>query len=96
MSSEQSIEQRDRLFRFSSGAGQVRQGRQLGIEGPFLAEVLEVARKLAAEAGFKNVVERKESIEQELVREESRFLTTLDRGESRLGEVLQSAKEEGG
>ncbi|KAJ8907335.1 hypothetical protein NDN08_007449 [Rhodosorus marinus] len=73
----------------------VRHGRLLGIERPFIGEVLEVSSRLAIEAGFNNVEEQAEVIRKEISREESRFLATLERGESKLQDVLEDAKSSG-
>eukprot|EP00189_Rhodosorus_marinus_P001964 CAMPEP_0113968644 /NCGR_PEP_ID=MMETSP0011_2-20120614/9677_1 /TAXON_ID=101924 /ORGANISM="Rhodosorus marinus" /LENGTH=849 /DNA_ID=CAMNT_0000981815 /DNA_START=307 /DNA_END=2856 /DNA_ORIENTATION=- /assembly_acc=CAM_ASM_000156 len=74
----------------------VRHGRLLGIEGPFIGEVLEVSSRLAIEAGFDKVKQEAEVIRKEVSREESRFLATLERGESKLQDVLEEAKSSGG
>lgn len=71
----------------------VRHGRLLGIEGTFAAQVFPVVAELATEAGLLTVQERLTEITREVQREEERFLTTLERGESRLDEVLEKAKK---
>lgn len=73
----------------------MRHGRLLGIEGPFIGEVLEVSSRLAIEAGFDKVKQEAEVIRKEVSREESRFLATLERGESKLQDVLEEAKSSG-
>ena len=65
----------------------VRHGRLLGIEGPFLASMGEAAIALMGDA-YPLLLERREAITAELVREEARFLETLDRGEKLLDELL--------
>ncbi|MCP9772867.1 alanine--tRNA ligase [Synechococcus sp. Tobar12-5m-g] len=65
----------------------VRHGRLLGIEGPFLAAMGEAAIALMADA-YPQLLERREAITAELVREEARFLETLGRGEKLLAELL--------
>ncbi|KAK4537607.1 hypothetical protein CDCA_CDCA13G3632 [Cyanidium caldarium] len=68
----------------------VRHGRLVGVDGPFVAEVAEVAIRLAAASGYQQVQRRREEIVRELAAEESRFLSTLLRGEALLEEILQS------
>jgi len=68
----------------------VRHGRLLGITEPFTPEVAETAISLM-ENHYSNLREAEDLIKQELKREESRFLETLERGEKMLGEIL--AKE---
>ncbi|MDM7951906.1 MAG: alanine--tRNA ligase [Cyanobium sp. CZS 25K] len=65
----------------------VRHGRLLGIDRPFLAAMGEAAIALMA-AAYPQLLERRELILAELVREEDRFLETLERGEKLLAEVL--------
>lgn len=68
----------------------VRHGRLLGISKEFTPDVAESAIALM-EDHYSNLREGEELIKQELKREESRFLETLERGEKMLGEIL--AKE---
>lgn len=70
----------------------VRHGRLLGIDGPFIAEMLPVVTELADDAGLDGVRAQATDIAAEVTREEERFLTTLLRGESRLEELLQKSK----
>jgi alanyl-tRNA synthetase len=65
----------------------VRHGRLLGIDRPFLVAMGEAAIALMA-AAYPQLLERREVILAELVREEARFLETLERGEKLLAEVL--------
>jgi alanyl-tRNA synthetase len=65
----------------------VRHGRLVGIEGNFVNKVAETAIALA-ESAYPHVRERENSIKNELQREESQFLKTLERGEKLLAEVL--------
>ncbi len=65
----------------------VRHGRLLGIDRPFLAAMGEAAIALMAPA-HPQLPQRREVILAELVREEARFLETLERGEKLLAEVL--------
>ena len=67
----------------------VRHGRLLGIDGPFIAQLLPVVKRLADEAGLVNVAQNYNDIERELIREERRFLQTLQVGELRLDEVFE-------
>ncbi|KAK1868497.1 hypothetical protein I4F81_010983 [Pyropia yezoensis] len=71
----------------------VRHGRLLGVDGPFVTDVLRVAAGLAVEAGYTSVGDRLEGVLTELAAEERRFLTTLSRGEDRLAETLAAAAE---
>ena len=65
----------------------VRHGRLIGIEGNFINKVSETAIALS-ESAYPNVREREEFIKNELQREESQFLKTLERGEKLLAEIL--------
>eukprot|EP00177_Eucheuma_denticulatum_P007650 GFKZ01013918.1.p1 GENE.GFKZ01013918.1~~GFKZ01013918.1.p1 ORF type:complete len:952 (-),score=166.77 GFKZ01013918.1:2690-5545(-) len=73
----------------------VRHGRLLGIDGPFIVDVMPVVSDLAFEAGLSGVRENFDEIGKELQREEARFLDTLDRGEACLEDVLDRAREGG-
>ncbi|MGF1575179.1 MAG: alanine--tRNA ligase [Cyanophyceae cyanobacterium] len=68
----------------------VRHGRVLGIHEPFTPEVLKTAIKLAGKA-FPAVQDNAARIEAELSREEMQFLSTLERGEKLLVEVMEKA-----
>ncbi|MCT0208739.1 alanine--tRNA ligase [Synechococcus sp. CS-1332] len=70
----------------------VRHGRLLGIDRPFLVAMGEAAIALMA-AAYPQLLERREVILAELVREEARFLDTLERGEKLLAEVLATRPE---
>jgi alanyl-tRNA synthetase len=70
----------------------VRHGRLLGIDKPFLTAMGEASIALMA-AAYPQLVERREAILAELVREEARFLETLERGEKLLAEVLATRPE---
>ena len=65
----------------------VRHGRLIGIEGSFINQVAETAIALS-ESVYPNVREREEFIKNELQREESQFLKTLETGEKLLAEIL--------
>ncbi|WP_267382873.1 alanine--tRNA ligase [Cyanobacterium sp. uoEpiScrs1] len=66
----------------------VRHGRLIGIDKEFITDVAETAIQLSEEE-YPNVREREILIKQELQREESRFLETLERGEKLLAEVIE-------
>ena len=72
----------------------VRHGRLIGIEGEFTTKVVETAISLS-EGAYPRVRERENAIKAELQREESQFLTTLERGEKLLEEVIAKLKQEG-
>ena len=72
----------------------VRHGRLIGIEGEFTTKVVETAISLS-EGAYPRVREREDAIKAELQREESQFLTTLERGEKLLEEVINKLKQEG-
>ncbi|MFM7190476.1 MAG: alanine--tRNA ligase [Microcystaceae cyanobacterium] len=71
----------------------VRHGRLLGIGQEFTALVAETAIQLS-ETVYPNVREREEVIKQELQREESAFLKTLERGEKLLAEILAKGTQQ--
>ncbi len=65
----------------------VRHGRLLGIDRLFTVDVAEASIALS-EAAYPAVRSRETAIKNELSREESQFLKTLDRGEALLAEIL--------
>ena len=65
----------------------VRHGRLLGIEQPFTVAVAEASIALA-ESAYPAVRSREKNIKNELAREETQFLKTLDRGEALLANIL--------
>jgi alanyl-tRNA synthetase len=65
----------------------VRHGRLIGIDRPFTPDLAEAAISLM-EGSYPNLREREKAIKDELQREESRFLETLERGEKLLTEIL--------
>ncbi|MFM7576596.1 MAG: alanine--tRNA ligase-related protein, partial [Microcystaceae cyanobacterium] len=71
----------------------VRHGRLLGIGQEFTALVAETAIQLS-ETVYPNVREREEVIKQELQREESAFLKTLERGEKLLADIIEKEKKQ--
>jgi alanyl-tRNA synthetase len=66
----------------------VRHGRLIGMSGEFIVKVAETAIALS-EVTYPNVRERETTIKNELQREESQFLKTLERGEKLLAEILE-------
>jgi alanyl-tRNA synthetase len=72
----------------------VRHGRLIGISGEFTTQVAESAIALS-ESAYPNVRQREAAIKAELLREESNFLRTLDRGEKLLEEIIQEVKQQG-
>jgi alanyl-tRNA synthetase len=71
----------------------VRHGRLIGIEGEFTPQVAETAI-LLSELVYPQVRERADFIKQELQREESAFLKTLERGEKLLAEIIEKEKKQ--
>ena len=67
----------------------VRHGRLLGIDELFTVKVAETAIQLSEEA-YPAVRKRENAIANELEREETQFLKTLERGEKRLADILAS------
>jgi alanyl-tRNA synthetase len=65
----------------------VRHGKLMGIEGNFINKVADTAISLS-EAAYPNVREREDFIKNQLEREESQFLKTLERGEKLLAEII--------
>lgn len=65
----------------------VRHGQLIGIEGAFITQVAETAIA-ALEGAYPEVRERQQVIKTELEREETQFLTTLNRGEKLLAEIM--------
>ena len=67
----------------------VRHGRRLGIDRPFTADMAEKSIALS-ESAYPAVRAREDAIKDELAREELQFLKTLERGEKRLADILES------
>ena len=65
----------------------VRHGRLLGIDRPFTTEVADRSIALSEDA-YPAVRTRETAIKNELEREETQFLKTLERGEKRLADIL--------
>ncbi len=70
----------------------VRHGRLLGIDKSFTVRVAERAIALSEQA-YPAVRARETAIKNELDREETQFLKTLERGEKRLADILESHPE---
>jgi len=73
----------------------VRHGRSLGVEGPFLTQLIEMVIKLMSEA-YPEIVERRSLIMQIVMSEEERFGATLRQGESFLDAELSALSAAGG
>ena len=73
----------------------VRHGRLIGIEGEFAVKVAQTAIALS-EAVYPNLRERESAIQEELLREETAFLKTLERGEKLLAEMIANTANNGG
>ena len=71
----------------------VRHGRLIGIEGNFINKVAGTAIALS-ESVYPDVREREELIKNQLQREESQFLKTLDRGEKLLAEIITNTNKQ--
>lgn len=65
----------------------VRHGQLIGIDGAFVTQVAETAIA-SLEVAYPEVRERQKIIKTELEREEGQFLTTLNRGEKLLAEIM--------
>lgn len=72
----------------------VRHGRLIGITEEFIPKVAEVAIALA-ESAYPHIRQQEITIKNELQREESRFLKTLERGEKLLEEIIAKVKQQG-
>ncbi len=71
-----------------------RHGRLLGIDRPFLVEVIEGVREKMAEV-YPELIGARKVIEEVTLREEERFGETLDRGLQLLAEEIEALKERG-
>ena len=69
----------------------VRFGRVLGIEKPFMAELVSVVAELMRDA-YPELEEKRDFIEGLLERDEVRFLRTLAEGEKRAGDLIAATK----
>ncbi len=71
----------------------IRHGCLIGITKPFLADLGELAIQLM-QSCYPQLKDRREVVISELVREEERFLETLERGEKLLSELLENKPKE--
>lgn len=71
----------------------VRHGRLLGIDQPFTIQVAETSIELSQQA-YPAVRQRETTIKNELAREETQFLKTLERGEKRLADILETQPQQ--
>ena len=71
----------------------VRHGRLLGIDRPFTTQIADTSIALS-ESAYPVVRARETAIKNELAREETQFLKTLERGEQRLADILESKPQE--
>ena len=72
----------------------VRFGRNLGIQRPFLAELVPIVVDIMEDA-YPELRAREEYIKQILTRDEQRFLNTLEEGQARAIQMIAAAKEQG-
>ncbi|HHY12573.1 MAG TPA: alanine--tRNA ligase [Firmicutes bacterium] len=72
----------------------VRFGRILGIERPFLAELVPVVVD-TMEGAYPELRPKEEHVRQILARDEEGFLNTLEDGQSRAGQMIAAAKKRG-
>ena len=72
----------------------VRNGKHLGIEGPFLAKVAQVVIDLYGEP-YPELVENKEKVFNELTLEENKFSETLEKGEKQFEKMTYFLEKQG-
>ncbi|WP_219837920.1 alanine--tRNA ligase [Paenibacillus sp. R14(2021)] len=72
----------------------VRYGKTLGVDRPFLFELVQVVASIMG-AYYTEIVEKREFIEKVIRTEEERFHETLSEGLSLLGELVKAAKGSG-
>lgn len=72
----------------------VRFGKQLGIEEPFLGKLVPTVGAIMGKE-YPRIVEGASVIRRAIEQEETRFLETLEAGESRLAVLIETAKREG-
>ena len=72
----------------------VRFGKVLGVEKPFLAQLVPVVTSLMGDA-YPELKEKEDYIKDTLTRDEERFLTTLEGGQARAQELIADAKKLG-
>ena len=71
-----------------------RHGRLLGIEGEFLTDLSDKVFELSGKA-YPQILEKRDYIKQVIRMEEQRFAKTIDSGIARLGELMNTLKNEG-
>lgn len=72
----------------------VRNGKHLGIEGPFLAKVAQVVIDLYGEP-YPELIENKEKVFSELTLEENKFSETLEKGEKQFEKMTYFLEKQG-
>jgi alanyl-tRNA synthetase len=72
----------------------VRNGKHLGIEGPFLAKVAQVVIDLYGEP-YPELIENKEKVFNELTQEENKFSETLEKGEKQFEKMTYFLEKQG-
>ena len=72
----------------------VRNGKHLGIEGPFLAKVAQVVIDLYGEP-YPELIENKEKVFTELTQEENKFSETLEKGEKQFDKMTYFLEKQG-
>ena len=72
----------------------VRNGKHLGIEGPFLAKVAQVVIDLYGEP-YPELIENKEKVFNELTLEENKFSETLEKGEKQFEKMTYFLEKQG-
>ncbi len=72
----------------------VRNGKHLGIEGPFLAKVAQVVIDLYGEP-YPELIENKEKVFTELTLEENKFSETLEKGEKQFEKMTYFLEKQG-
>jgi alanyl-tRNA synthetase len=72
----------------------VRNGKHLGIEGPFLAKVAQVVIDLYGEP-YPELIENKEKVFKELTLEENKFSETLEKGEKQFEKMTYFLEKQG-
>ncbi len=72
----------------------IRFGRVLGIERPFMADLVPVVAEVMGDA-YPELGQKQEFIRKLLSQDEVRFLRTLSEGEKRASDLIESAKGEG-
>ncbi|OPL08462.1 MAG: alanine--tRNA ligase [delta proteobacterium ML8_F1] len=71
-----------------------RHGRLLGIEGPFLDQVAEVAIEMSSQA-YENLASKRDFILRVIAHEEQRFSETIDQGHQILFDYIEAYRQKG-